>query len=492
MGQSASIWWAAGYYSLHPGLKDQIDWFLNHSDIKLGPKARHTWEILTEKFELSPKQANLTYHVAAKIKRRGWSTRIHYELEAAIQPFLTSRRPFRSGPIPPEGDCEEIDIGEIISLEVKFPARGANELTPPPEDLYRLFRSVRRGLEKAQKLLEAIETRYWHTASFQIDQRPGERYLSDSDVYLFWAKRLFDQLCDQQPAVARSEVVRWPRDDAFFFDKLKLHAWTNRTLFSGDLVGGGLTNLGDGGFWDSYNRRELLHLLRDRWTDISPETRVQIENRIVAGRAMGNREDAEESQKRNSSTAASVLGWLRRNGCTLSDQTIRILPSLQLANPSWNTGWEESADNSLDGRTGFVAVKEDPARILDVPISKIIEVAEKNSTRPFMEFTEHRPFSGLVKQRPQRALAALAYQARRDIFPLEFLENSARRLARKFKSTPSVPLCDESGTSPHVDYFSTSSLRAAMAQEEPSKLGKSGFGKSVGCMGFYLYRSNVR
>jgi hypothetical protein len=173
-----------------------------------------------------------------------------------------------------------------------------------------------------------------------------------------------------------------------------------------------------------YNRRELLHLLRDRWSDIPPETREKIEERIIAGRTIEQGKDIDGALKNQASISASMLGWMRINGCILSDNTASRLPTIQAMNPDWDARWELGADQSLDGRTGYVAVRADPTKIIDLPISRIIEAAEQQSTRPFMEFTEHRPFSGLVKQRPERALAALAYQARRKDFPLQFWETA--------------------------------------------------------------------
>jgi len=424
LNEPASIWWAAGYASLHPALKDQIEWYLDHSNLEFGNQARRNWELLLQKFEDSPKKQNLQYHVVAKIKRRGWSEQLHYELEEAIQPFLKSRRPFHTGPIPPSGNCEDIESGLIVNFEIEFPARGGDKLKLPSEQLYRCFRSVRRGLERGGALLKALETRFWHTASFQTDDRPGERYLSDSDRYLFWARNLFDQLSDQYPSLARSEVFLWPDNDDYFFSKLKIYAWTSTSLFSGQEVGKGLLDLQEHSFWDSYNRRELLHLLRDRWSDIPPETREKIEERIIAGRTIEQGRDIDRALKDQARLSASMLGWMRINGCTLADNTTRHLPTIQAMNPDWDARCELGADQSLDGRTGFVAVEADPTKIIDLPISRIIEAAGQQSIRPFMEFTEHRPFSGLVKQRPDRALAALAYQARLNYFPLQFWETA--------------------------------------------------------------------
>jgi SIR2-like domain len=422
LDQPASIWWAAGYLTLHPGLRDQIEWYLDHSNLVFSATARRLWELLLQKF--SRKQLNSQYHAIAKIKRRGWSAQIHYEFEDAIQPFLKSRRPFHIGPIPPKGSCEELGAGQIVNFEVEFPARGSNELELPPEELHRCFRSVRRGLERGATLLKLLETRFWATASFETDSRPGKRHLRDSDRYLHWTKNLFDRLSVQYPLLARADVLLWPNNDGYFFDKLKTHAWMNTSLFSGQEAGEGLLALHEDGFWNSYHRRELLHTLRARWNDMPFEVREKIEQRIIVGQTIDRQPDHDGAQERNARTAASMLGWLQHNGCILSDNTTRRLSEFRSVDSSWDERWESNADQSFDARAGYVAIKADPSKIIDLPISQIIEAAGQHSARPFMEFAEHKPFSGLVKQRPQRALAALAYQARRGNFPLNFWQTA--------------------------------------------------------------------
>jgi hypothetical protein len=119
-----------------------------------------------------------------------------------------------------------------------------------------------------------------------------------------------------------------------------------------------------------------------------------------------------------------MLGWLQHSGCILSDNAARHLCEFRAIDPSWDERWESNADLSFDARAGYVAIKTDPTKIIDLPISQIIEAAGQQTARPFMEFAEHRPFSGLVKQRPQRALAALAYQARRGNFPIDFWQTA--------------------------------------------------------------------
>lgn len=270
--QPASIWWAGGYVSLHSALLNQIEWYLDQSDKNISSEAKHLWTLLIHKFGNSPKSDHSQYHSIAKIKTRGWSALLRYEFEESIRPFIVSKRPFKANSAPPEGSWNELGSGAVVALEVKFPAQGIDELDVAPEQLYQHFRAVRDGLERGAALLKALEVRYWRTASFETDSRPGERYLSGSDRYLHWIRRLFDQLSIADPSRVRADFLLWPQDEEYFFDKLKLHAWA-KSFFSGKEVGEGLLRLDEQSFWNGYNRRELLHLLRIRWNDLYSKTR---------------------------------------------------------------------------------------------------------------------------------------------------------------------------------------------------------------------------
>jgi hypothetical protein len=85
--------------------------------------------------------------------------------------------------------------------------------------------------------------------------------------------RLLDRLATEQPERARAEVGLWPKDDEFFFDKLKIYALMKPNLFSGHESAEGILALSDRAFWDNYLRRELLHTLRARWSEFPDGTR---------------------------------------------------------------------------------------------------------------------------------------------------------------------------------------------------------------------------
>src|SRR5438105_4145364 len=89
-------------------------------------------------------------------------------------------------------------------------------------------------------------------------------------------------------------------------------------------------------------------------------------------------------------------------------------------NPNPRPSWDASADHDWQARSGWVASNTDASKIKDAPLADVVKLAEEHTKHPFFEFTEYRPFDGLVKERPLRALSALSLEARTSRYPVPF------------------------------------------------------------------------
>src|SRR5262249_49863475 len=161
----------------------------------------------------------------------------------------------------------------------------------------------------------------------------------DADKYFRSVVGLFDRLALESPGVARVEVSSWPANETFFFDKLRIYAGMKPDVVSADEMVSWLVSLPDERFWNAYHRRELLHSLRARWAALGRDARERIESRIIKGPARWRDEEQTHYDARKASTAATILGWLERNGCELSPEALALLPSLREANPRWQPNW---------------------------------------------------------------------------------------------------------------------------------------------------------
>jgi hypothetical protein len=360
------------------------------------------------------------FRFAPHLKEEGWSAAVLRDFERIARPHLTSSRPSFARPCPPPSDWGELRLGDVVSFQVHFQKLELDVASIPGQDLPTVLRILRRGLEHASGLLADVDTAFWHTASFHPESKPGDVYFADVDRYLSLVVRLFDRLASESPDVARLEVSRWPLQEEFFFDKLRIYAGMRREVLTGEDVVSWLVSLPDARFWNVHHRRELLHTLRARWGDLSSDARAQIESRIIAGPARWRDEEDAQYHARKASTAATVLGWLESHGCQLSADARAILLELRAADPRWQPAWDEAADESFDARGGAVRTESDPSGIVEAPVGKLLDVADQHSKSRIGDFTDRDPFRGVVEQRPRRALAALSYAARQDQFPQRF------------------------------------------------------------------------
>jgi hypothetical protein len=419
ISEPASAWWAAGHGTLHDTLLDQIEWQLGRPDGKIDDRARKVWSLLMESFRHSPFDERW-FDFERDLKRDGWVDSTLREFERITTPYLRVSRPHSTEPLPPVGLWHELRLGEVVSFVVKFPPEHAGNFDVGSEALPAVVRILCRGLQHASGLLADIETRHWRTAAFSPEDKPGETHLGEADRYLMRCVRLLDRLATEQPERARAEVGLWPKDDEFFFDKLKIYALMKPDLFSGHESAEGVLTLSDRAFWDNYLRRELLHTLRARWGEFPDGDRRLVEQRILWGPDQWDEEEPAEYARRKASAAATILGWLTLNKCEVSENVERELPRLREANPHWRPSWDASADHDWVARGGSVAVDTDASKIRDAPLADVVALAEEHTKHPFFEFTEYRPFDGLVRERPLRALSALSFEARNNRYPVRF------------------------------------------------------------------------
>jgi len=65
----------------------------------------------------------------------------------------------------------------------------------------------------------------------------------------------------------------------------------------------------------------------------------------------------------------------------------------------------------------MVEIDETPDSIINTPINEVVPKAKKELKRDFDSFTEKRPFTGLVKANPRKALSALTIAGKADDYP---------------------------------------------------------------------------
>ena len=418
----ALAWWVAHQPHLHPKLLEIFTRAVDDAD-DLPSNARKFWMILLENHETGrdPHQFEW-YQVRERISKRGWSGDVIRALASATEPYLKVDVPYGlSKAQPPKNSWSDTTLRDIANIDVKFPRLNDRVSEVSDSALVSVFSVLQQNLVRAAHLLNETEQYIFEVATLYPEQETNDQQLDDQEYYLTWFLGLFNQMVDCEPQLLRAYVATWPNPERYIFDKLRLYAWNKEKLFSGSTVQENLSALSAEQFWNSGNVRELMFLLRSRWSDFSDEQRAAIAHRIMEGRPAyeGEEQDSHYLEHRNI-RAVMYFGWLVREGCEMPLPLKQQWDDLKEGLNEWSDSWIDGLVSTNSSRAGWVKTEEDPSALEKVPVAEVITIAKENSGRIVGEFIDCKPFRGLVKSRPVKALAALCWEARKGQYPVGF------------------------------------------------------------------------
>ena len=281
--ESMALWWVAKYQSLHPFLIYKIKLRLRQ-DVQTFPVlARDVWNVLIEMFQTPPSEHDFSlYEISERIRVEGWTQGAIREFGESTKPrFEIKSHGGRRPKYPPTQEWAELSLSDFANITIIFPR--ILDISPdiPDEVLPEVYRIGRRQLEQAVSLLGDLgrDAQEWVRLHLQYNSKLmlGD----DPNIFFQWFCNLLNRIAESHPKLVRADVGLWPREEPFFFDKLRLRAWSFESVFTGNEVAEELLSFN--AFWDVFHRPNLLHLLRDRWQGFSLENRKRLEKRIVKG-----------------------------------------------------------------------------------------------------------------------------------------------------------------------------------------------------------------
>ena len=420
-------WWAARQPGMHPRLLEMIASRIENAD-NVPDIAHRVWDVILQyldRDDFGPGDMQW-FRTRRRIKRHGWTPETLRDFESSIQPFFDRDNPMGVERVkPPSGTWTDIPLRTLLPFSVKFHGHHHDRPDVNDDAVVRVLKAMNRALAKGIERLEQIGNPWFRCPSPYPEDEDGDdtdRYVPETGQFVIWYYDLFNRALILAPEQALGVVNLWPTKEPRVFDKLRLFAWNKPNLFDADTVADRVLALDQTTFWNPYHRRELVHLLRDRWASFDPGRRVAVENRIISGRDRLDH-DPDEAQfiVRRSDRSANILTWLVDQGCTLSDAATAALVNLKSQVPGWRDAWAKHADSEAirSGRGGFVEVNKDAAVFEGVPVEDIVRVALTHTRRPLGELMEYRPFSGLVANEPGKALAALMSAAASGLHPID-------------------------------------------------------------------------
>lgn len=416
-----TAWWAVRQRGLHPRLANDILRELRRN-AEVSSEARRVWNLILEYHSDSRNYCwdHGWFQIKDRIQKEAWTPSVLRDFEAVTAPML-SCKPARGvcESKPPFGSWEDTSSSELASWEVKFPDRHGEGLDVPDSVLESVFRIAEGYFHRAIGLMDDLKTVYF-TAPTCYPEREVEGRNHDGHAAFSWFLELFALMVSKFPVTARAHAAMWPVDDRFYFRGLKLFALNQVELFGADEAAENLLELSQECLWDTNVRRELLFLIKDRWQDFSAANREALAERLLNGPDKMDHWSDEEYPKIRDEMACRYTRWLTLQGKELSEEQAARLAEMISGLPEWREGWASSLAEENFGFVRSVGTDETPDTIIDLPVSEVVERAQAEHGRDFDSFTERRPFTGLVKVNPRKALASLSHKARRGEYPQAF------------------------------------------------------------------------
>ena len=427
----ALAWWAIRQNGLHPRLLQEIAWQMERSEA-LHERARHIWKLVLEHHR-DPRNRQRNgdwFHLKKRVKAEGWTAKVLREFRTLAKPRLEIKPPFGLGQSrPPYVSWEKIHLRDLGQWEVVFLERHNEDLDVPDDLLPQVFGILEEQLTVASGLLGDIETSHFETPTCYPDREvDGGEDITKAAEVVTWFVQLFDRMAAKWPALANAHATTWPAADRFFFRKLKLYAFGKVRSFAADHVAKEVLSLDQETFWDLHVVRELLFLLVDRWGEFSRENRNQLTDRILAGPDQLSHWSGEEFPRLRDAFAARYARYLQLQGCELTADRSERLAQIIRGISGWSDGWATSTVIEQGSHFGWVGTDEKPDALLCLPVSEVVSRAKEDLKRDFGSFTEKRPFTGLVKANPRKALSALTIAGKADDYPEAFWSSMINEL----------------------------------------------------------------
>ncbi|SMC47671.1 SIR2 family protein [Primorskyibacter flagellatus] len=416
-------WWAARQLGLHPRLIDHIAWHLDQSK-EVDGNCRHIWNLILEHHRdpRSRRWNGRWYDLKKRIAEEGWVPSVLRDFHQAAQPCLNIKRPMGLHENkPPTSEWGELRIDEIARFEIKYLERHNEDLVVPDEALSAVLGLLENQLNTAVGILSDLGVSYFTTPTCFPNRETdgGEHYHDSAEPFLLFIE-IFDRIValDLQRAVAHSML--WDESDKYFFRKLKLYALSKPDLFDANDAAGIISRFDQTAFWDTDVARELLFALVDRWEEFSDESKKVMAERILAGPERMDHWSEEEYPAFRDRIAARYGRYLQLNGCDLPASPATRLAEIIAGMPDWNDGWATSTVMMSGSHVSWVGTDEAPDAVIDIPVNEVVARAKEDLKRDFGSFTERRPFTGLVRANPRKALSALTIAGRDGDFPQAF------------------------------------------------------------------------
>lgn len=419
--QPIALWWAAGRGPLHPSIVDRVKDELQRSPDRWPEDIRRGWRMLIAAWSdyRGDSDQLYWYRLKEQVTREGWSESLVRDYAELFRPNLKVERGF--GIRHPLFWTSTDYPNPFLSFNINY-LRPNEEIDIPRHVLGYTVTRFRENLDLARSLHAEISgDEYVYMDTTRADDGappiPFDSYGVTGLIAQF--QSLMRRLVQLEPDLARAEIMRWPVTDHYIFARLRIWAAASPITTSAEAAEI-LLGFPDEIFWGSQHQRDILYAIRDRWVDFSTEKRMRFEKRLLTTTFPWSGDIPCEREVTEAHYRLDRLHWLTSQQVTFSFDAAAEMKALHQIAKDWSEDSGQRAGDSHVTKVRSIDTDTDPSMLEHVPINEILNRAKQASLTNFHDFTEQRPFTGLAKKKPVRALAVLSDAARKGDTPSSF------------------------------------------------------------------------
>jgi len=380
----------------------------------LPPQFRKAWQLILDTAARQQDRGRRWHEATRAIASGDAPLSARRAIVASLRPRARPERPFQWPGVERDPSAEP-RLRDLVCVDFgPHQIHRLDDLTAnlPAEHRRRMVQALCNALDDA--LEDAIEYEFISAGSdgASSDVRSVARHEQDRHPSGFYPIvraiiDLWSLIATEDRDWARAIAAPWRESEYLLQRRMWLHALST-SAFDAAEVAAGLAAVHDRDFWLSHARRESMRLLAERWSELDPAARTEIECRLTAGMptALLAMDDAAQAQSFIDHEIFTRLHRLLGAGHELGESASRRLAEIEAEHPIWVAGEGDRDDFGIWstgvmtwGPQGDVELLEGVAP--DRLVRRATEIADEDPMR------QGEIWRLLCKADPHRALAGL-------------------------------------------------------------------------------------
>ncbi|BAP35762.1 SIR2 family protein [Acinetobacter guillouiae] len=404
--QPESIWWIANQNHLHPLIISEIEKEFSKTTHPLSKYKIDFFEKLIFSHKLLERQPTITWYelkfLVEKNNNLFTNSNLH-DLESLLEPTLKINHTFSYTSYL----ATEDENNQKIIFKPKFIGFNHDAIDVHENSLIDVIDILARSLTKYLNLLKitsASISSFLHLdyPTIKLNDFNEDMYETYDNIgkIIVWISHLINRQIKIDENEIHKLSEKWPKNDSFIFNRLKLFIWTYSQDIQKYHIGKHIKNFADELFWSSVLEADLFKLISNQWNNIQEKDRTIIEKRIIKYYPNTEYFDKKRFEQSKIYHIGRFLSKIESTKIGLSESSSGYLLKIK-SSDKWRDSFLDNDPFTSNVISGFVKTNTS-IETLDLTLlidsTKLLDKIEEVEKDRNIVFEQNRPFIGLIQK----------------------------------------------------------------------------------------------